>query len=166
MPIHRPCPSCGFKMKVTRENYRYDESGLPDVTLLGLEVRRCPECGETQAVIPHSEALHRMLARIVAEKPSRLLPDEVRFLRRYLGWSGADFARHMGVTVTQVSRWENGMVMAATADRLLRLFVAALAPVSDYPVGALADLKKEARAIKVRLHPTAKGWGREARAVR
>ncbi len=156
------CSACSETMRISRENYRYDESGLPGVTLVNVEVRRCPECGEHEVVIPHMEALHATLARVVAEKRSRLCPAEVRFLRKSLGWSGVDFARHMGVTETQVSRWENAMPMAATADRLLRLFVATLTPVSDYPIEALADLNKDTKPITLRLHATRKGWEQRA----
>ena len=36
------CTECGATMKVRKESYRYDESGLKHVTLVGVEVARCP----------------------------------------------------------------------------------------------------------------------------
>ena len=55
---------------------------------------------------------------------------EIRFLRKYLGWSTADFASRMGTARETVSRWESGAVpMGSQADRLLRLLVATAAPV-------------------------------------
>ena len=114
------CTECGTTMKTQRENYRYDESGLKKVTLVGIEVSRCPRCGNYEVSIPHMEDLHRLIARAVIEKTTRLTSEEVRFLRKSLGWSGVDFARNMGVTEETVSRWENGAVpIGPQADRLL-----------------------------------------------
>ena len=134
------CPDCGEPMISARENYSYAASGLPYVTLVGVEVRRCKACGEHEVVIPKIEHLHRTIALAVIGKRDRLTAAEVRYLRKYLGWSGADFARHMGVTPESVSRWENDREqMSAVADRLLRLMVATKAPVSDYSLDLLAD---------------------------
>jgi DNA-binding transcriptional regulator YiaG len=61
--------------------------------------------------------------------PNVVLVAEVRFLRKHLGWSGADFAAHMGVDPTTVSAWENERKPFGTSsDRLLRLIVARQAP--------------------------------------
>ena len=56
------------------------------------------------------------------------------FLREYLGWSGAQFAKHMGVTRHQVSRWEHGTALSTVADRLVRAFVLLKNPVDDYSI--------------------------------
>ena len=111
-------------MTTHRENVRYDASGLPDVTLVGVDVGRCAHCGEHEVAIPHIADLHRVMAHAVVRKPNHLTPAEIRFLRRTLGWSGRDFADHMGATAETVSRWENGRTPVGTqADRLLRLMV-------------------------------------------
>ena len=47
-----------------------------------------PNCGETEVVIPHIEALHRekeAIATALVVKRARLAPEEIRFLRKYLG---------------------------------------------------------------------------------
>jgi putative zinc finger/helix-turn-helix YgiT family protein len=150
-------------MKVARENYSYSACGLPYVTLRGIEVRRCPKCGEHEAVIPRIEDLHRTIARAVAEKPARLAAAEIRFLRKYLGWSSTDFAQHMGVTLESVSRWENDREpIGPIADRLLRLMVATMAPVKDYPVDTLAHLDDSREPIRLRMQPAKSGWEAEA----
>jgi YgiT-type zinc finger domain-containing protein len=87
------CESCGAQMKVGRENYRYAESGLDTITLVDIEVRRCPECGEYEVSVPRIEELHCLIAQQVALKRARLTPQEIRFLRKYLGFSGVDFRR-------------------------------------------------------------------------
>ena len=139
------CLQCGGEMKSKKENYHYAASGLPDVTLMGVEVRRCAECGESEVAIPNIEGLHKALALSVARQPGRLAPAEIKFLRKYLGLSSVDFAKHIGVTPETVSRWESGVVkMGSTAERLLRWFIATREPVSDYPLDmftALAEAK-------------------------
>lgn len=160
------CVQCGGTMVASRENVNYRASGLPNVTLLNLEVRRCPECGDRQTVIPDIEGLHRLLAKAIVGKPSRLTPDEIRFLRKSLGWSSADFARRMGVTPESVSRWENGRErMGATAERLLRLMVVHSSPVSDYSLDTLADLRDEAVPVRLRVAPAKSGWRRQQSAA-
>jgi putative transcriptional regulator len=158
------CSQCGHSMKTARENYLYRESGLPNVTLVGIEVSRCPHCGEHEAVIPKIEQLHRVIAAATARKVPRLTPEEVRFLRKYLGWSGGDFAEHMGVTPETVSRWENGSaIMSASAERLLRLAALSREPRSDYSLELLrgvAQKKAAVESLKVRVARGA--WSTEA----
>lgn len=90
------CVECGSeRMTTKRETIKYDAIGVP-VTLQGVEVRRCAGCGAYEIVIPQVEGLHRALADRIIRKASRLAPREVVFLRKYLGWSGADFARAWG----------------------------------------------------------------------
>ena len=134
------CIECGSQMRSTRENRRYDAGGLPQVILLGLEVRRCPKCGVEEIVIPQIEQLHRVIAEALIRKLTRLDGSEIRYLRKYLGWSGADFARHLGTARETVSRWEKGVQpIGPQADRLLRLSVATTVPVKDY---STADLTR------------------------
>ena len=112
------CLQCGHAMTTRRENVRYDASGLPGVTLVGVEVSRCAHCGEYELAIPHIADLHRVMAHAVVRKSSRLTPIEIRFLGRTQGWSSQDFADYMGTTAETVSRRENGRTpMGGQADR-------------------------------------------------
>jgi len=158
------CSQCGHAVKTARENYLYRECGLSNVSLVGIEVTRCPECGEHEAVIPKIEQLHRVLATAVARKVPRLTSEEVRFLRKYLGWSGRDFAEHMGVAAETVSRWENGSkTMSSAAERLLRLAALTREPASDYSLEILKDVaqtKQAAQRLQVRV--ARGGWSAEA----
>ena len=127
------CVQCGGPMVVTGDTHRYDESGLPDVVLKGVETRSCKNCGEREVAIPNIEGLHRALAQALICRASLLTGAEVRFLRKFLGYSGQDFARLMGVTAETVSRWENGKKpLGPVADRTLRLLVLLGHPVEDY----------------------------------
>ena len=153
---------CGGTMISTNENYSYAACGLPHITLANVEVRRCPECGEHEVVIPKIEQLHQAIAQAVIGKKARLAADEVRFLRKHLGWSGADFARHMGVTPETVSRWENGREsIGPVADRLLRLMVVTKAPKREYAIETLASLEDEFAPARVRLSADTDGWHEE-----
>ena len=143
------CTVCGTAMKTKRENYRYDAVGLPGITLKDVAVSRCPKCGEYEVAIPRIEDLHRTIAHAVIEKRERLTPAEIRFLRKYLGWSGADFAAHVGATPETVSRWETGGTpMGVTADRLLRLMVASRQPVADLFAPAAQGQGPDAHAAR------------------
>ena len=135
------CVECGAEMTTQRENYRYTESGLSHILLRDVEVSRCPQCGEMEVAILQIEQLHRAIAQALLRKPARLAPEEIRYLRTSLGWSGTDLAAHMGTTPETVSRWEHGATsIGKTADRLLRLLVATQMPES-------ADVLETLRAI-------------------
>ena len=157
------CPQCRHQMVSSIENHRYPESGLSNVVLVGVEVRRCPSCGEHMVAIPRIEELHRTLAMALIRDRGRLAPNEIRFLRKWLGWSGIDFAKHMGVTPETVSRWESvesAKSMGGTAERLLRLAVAHGQPVDEYPIELLAELSEDQapKSALLALKPQSTGW--------
>lgn len=158
------CPRCARPMKTSRENYLYKECGLTNVTLVDIEVSRCPNCGEHEAVIPKIEQLHRFIATTIARKVPRLMQEEIRFLRKYLGWSGGDFAEHMGVSPETVSRWENGTAtMGPSAERLLRLATLTREPASDYSLDILKDVAQKKQAVqRLQIRVRKGNWNAEA----
>jgi putative zinc finger/helix-turn-helix YgiT family protein len=146
------CTRCGTTMHATvQTNHRYTECGLDNVVLVGVEVRTCKQCGNESVVIPRITELHKKLAQMVAVKAEKLAPAEIKFLRKYLGWSGADFARYVGVTAETVSRWENGaQTMGPVSERLLRLCALKVDPVDDYTVlGKMATEEAQPREIQM-----------------
>ncbi|MCK5884863.1 MAG: helix-turn-helix domain-containing protein [Bacteriovoracaceae bacterium] len=131
------CIMCGTKLeKMKSEPYHYTDCGLSKVYLNGITIHQCPnqECGEEELVIPNIEKLHEVIATGVATQKNKLLPEEIRFLRKHLGFSGADFARKMGVSPETVTRWEKGKVnMKEAVERLLRVLILSNAgPFRDY----------------------------------
>ena len=154
------CTECGTAMKTRKENYRYDECGLKYVTLVNSEVSRCPKCGNYEISIPQIEGLHRLIARVLIEKVTRFTGDEVRFLRKSLGWSGSDFAKHMGVTDETVSRWENDAApIGPQADRLLRLMVAQGRLTTSYPTDRLTKINgKKATITRLEVESRDERW--------
>ena len=148
------CVNCGSEMVSATSTHRYAESGLPNVTLVGVKVRSCPQCGERELSIPKVADLHRKIARAIIRERSTLGPEEIRFLRKWLGYSSVDFALVMGVRPETVSRWENKesvYPMAQTADRLLRLLVSNQEPVEKYPIDLLkTPTRAKAQPLKLR----------------
>lgn len=139
------CAQCGgTEIEAVTIDHPYDESGLPGVTLHGISADRCLACGSTRVRIPNIEGLHRALALFLLRKTWRLSGPEVRFLRKYIGLSGADFAKRIGAEPETVSRWENGkQPIGAQAERLLRLLVVTMGQIQEYPVEDLDNLDSE-----------------------
>ena len=133
-------------------------SGLPHVTLAGINVNRCAKCGEVEVEIPRVEKLHKAIAGALVRKAARLSGAEVRFLRSQLGYSGADFAKVIGVSASTVSRWENEHEpIGPQADRLLRLMVATRDPQRNYELDQLANVR-DTLAPKVHAHVNDSAW--------
>jgi len=67
------CRTCREgEMKTTTENHLYVESGLPNVVLIGVNVRRCAKCGSFEVLLPRVAELHRVIANAVIHKSVRL----------------------------------------------------------------------------------------------
>lgn len=154
------CSNCDRLMKAGRENYLYDESGLRNVTLMGILIHRCAACGNYEVSIPRIEQLHRIIAKSLIEKRTRFTGPEVRFLRKSLGLSSGDFARRMGVTVETVSRWEqNAVPVGPQADRLVRLLVAQGKLAMRYPEEHLALIdSKKAKETRMEIRVVDDQW--------
>ncbi len=121
------CLNCGSQMKKTKEKlYHYIDSGLSKIYLQGIEISQCSNshCSDEEISIPNIEELHGLIAKHISSQKNKLLPEEIRFLRTHLGFSGTDFASNMGVSPETVSRWENGSVnMKEASEKLLRVLI-------------------------------------------
>lgn len=145
-----------------RENYHYRECGLENVTIVGITVRKCPACGALMPLIPNIEGLHDRLAQAIIQKNGALGAAEIVFLRKSLGWSGSDFARHLHCTRAQVSKWEHATVeMSKPYDLLLRELVAQGKKLADYRREELVWQRRDP-ARQVRLQLRKQGWGEAA----
>jgi putative zinc finger/helix-turn-helix YgiT family protein len=164
------CDECGRPVTTERDAVRrYNIGGLPHVELHGVEVTTCPACGKEGIAIPRIVQLHRVLAEAFVTQRRMLAPVEIRFLRKHIGLSGADFAQRMGVARETVSRWEKGATpMGAVADRLLRLLIVTREPTESYAVDdflrELDDEPAPKKLLSVPLWNTpGKGWTAEER---
>jgi putative zinc finger/helix-turn-helix YgiT family protein len=142
------CIQCGSAMTTRKENVPY--TALPGTVLVGVEVSRCANCGESEITIPAIDELNRSLAAAVIRKPSRLNGGEIRFLRSYLGYSGADFAKLIRSSPATVSRWEgDAQPIGHHSDMLLRAFVMLDKKVESYPIGQFVEIvDKSAKPTK------------------
>jgi transcriptional regulator with XRE-family HTH domain len=112
---------CGEQAKVIRGDYLFLESGLNNVTLRGIELLKCDACGNTTPVLSKINNLMQVLASALVHKPSQLTGREVRFLRKYIGLTGEQFGKKLGLTKEHVSRIENDKYqVGAQTDRLIR----------------------------------------------
>lgn len=158
------CYECNTQMEVIKGNYAYQASkGLTSITLQNINIGRCPQCGKESTAIPKMQQLHQAIALAIAKKKARLLPPEIRFLRKYLGWSGADFAKQFSVTPETISRWENGKTpMGPTADKLLRMCAIHLDPIDDYSTQELQELgSEEAKPVRFLMSVVDEKWQSE-----
>jgi transcriptional regulator with XRE-family HTH domain len=105
--------------------YLYELGG--DWNLSGIRVYRCPKCGVESPMIPRIMQLHALMAETIADKPTDLTGDEIRFLRKHAGFSAKRFANLIGIDASYLSRVENGKPghkgFGAAADKLARLLV-------------------------------------------
>ena len=118
------CLNCHKEMKLVVENHRYKECGLDNIVIVNMKKYVCSSCDEEYLRIPNMETLHRAIAEHIASDFNPLNNKEFRFLRAYLGFSGAFFAKLIGVTRESVSRWENGK---AAIPRHMELLIRVLA---------------------------------------
>jgi len=119
------CTHCHHVMHKERlPAYAYDLSGLSNVVVHNVEQFQCPSCSGKAVTFHAIEALHHALARALITKETRLTAQEVRFLREHLEMTNQAFARALGVTEHQSSRWMSGAPMNSSAEHLLRLLVA------------------------------------------
>lgn len=132
------CMECGAAMKTRREDHRL--RGLSFVVLKDIVVRECPQCKDVEYSIPRMDELLQRIADMLVRLDRPYTGAEIRFLRKFLGWSGVDFASYAGVEPETVSRWENGATaMGESAQRFLRMCVVHEASIEDYD---LHELKK------------------------
>jgi putative zinc finger/helix-turn-helix YgiT family protein len=101
--------------------HHYEESGLDNVYLLGIDICQC-SCGEEVVSIPAVTELHSKIALELIKKKSLLSAKEIRFLRKSIGLTAKKLSEIMGVDNATISRWENDKQPINEArDRLLRL---------------------------------------------
>lgn len=115
------CSNCEAPAPVVRGDYDYSLCGLP-VVLENIELIRCRNCGNVDPLIPKMTKIHRLIALAVIRKTDRLTGPEVRYLRKWLGMTAADFAELLKVDKTTVSKWENGALdLGVQTDCLIRM---------------------------------------------
>lgn len=143
------CSMCesAKSLKSTAVMHKYKECGLDNVILHGVKESRCEDCGEIYRSFGDVEKLHQLIAFHLVRKADLLTGKEVRFLRKYLGYSGSVFSKLVGYEVEHLSRIENGKAaVQETFDRLVRALVIEKMPDREYN---LQDLFLQNRFVKL-----------------
>jgi putative zinc finger/helix-turn-helix YgiT family protein len=137
--------------------------------LVNIEVRHCPNCGNELLAIPRLAQLHRTIAHALILKRAQLTPQEIKFLRKSLGWSGKDFAAKMHVDAATASRWERvdePQVMDEQNDLLLRTYVAIGKQIDEYTLDHVEDVATEKpKPLSMKIRNGDDGWRPEAAAA-
>ena len=115
------CRKGEIKTKI-QQTYRYKECGLDNVYLLNMEFRECDSCGTKVPRLKRMPELHSTIARAIAMQPCSLRGQDVRFLRKQLGYSAKEWATLLRTDASTLSRWENDQQeMGTQSDSLVRL---------------------------------------------
>jgi transcriptional regulator with XRE-family HTH domain len=117
------CEASAAEFTSTPETpYHYVGSGLQNVCLVGIKYWVCSVCGKQSAEIPSLGRLLTSIARILVEKKSPLIGEQVRFLRKRLGKQSKEFAALVGVTAERYSGIEGSenLRLSEGRDKLVR----------------------------------------------
>jgi len=135
------CSNCGAEARVvTARKYQFRETPLKRVYLCGIHLIKCDKCKNVDPIIPELDDLLSSLAHAVTNKRSRLKGDEIRFLRKYVGKTQAQFARILELDPTTISKYENDDdVPGAQTDRLIRLVAIGLGVTGNASKNWMAD---------------------------
>jgi DNA-binding transcriptional regulator YiaG len=126
------CDLCGAEMveriATAKDPYRYELSGLNDVALINIPVRKCtnPACDGESVVIPRAANLHSTITEYLLAKPLLLSGNEIRFLRKHVGIAAKELAAYLGEDPAHLSKVETGKykTLGAQADKLVRAIIA------------------------------------------
>jgi DNA-binding transcriptional regulator YiaG len=104
--------------------YHYVGSGLSNVQLVGVKYQQW-ENGDQSAEIPSLPELLKALSKAIVAKKGPLKGEEVRFLRKRMGFSSKGFAELIGYNAQHFSRIENDATeWKQQTDLLIRLVFA------------------------------------------
>jgi putative zinc finger/helix-turn-helix YgiT family protein len=105
-----------------QQTYHYQECGLDNVYLTNTDLRVCDACGTKVPRLQKMPELHATIARAVAMQPCPLRGQDVRFLRKQLGYSAKQWATLLRTDASTLSRCENNQQKFGTqSDSLIRL---------------------------------------------
>jgi len=120
------CTMCGGEhLTESKETRSLAIMGFPDVSISGLTVLTCDECGEGYREYPSDKAFLKHLARGLVGLKRSLSGKELAFLRKHLGIQSKEWAANVGAHHVTLSKWENEKAAySKAAERALRYQVA------------------------------------------
>jgi len=124
------CPVCGVEGIIWKvvPKYRYTESGLDNVWLMGGGVRqaKCPSCREKLTHVEAEWQLQQVIAIVLLRKQGLLVGPETRFLREAANLTQEELATHLDVkrqpTISDRERTD-GPAMKYTEDLGFRVVI-------------------------------------------
>ena len=124
------CPVCGVEGIIWKvvPKYRYTESGLDNVWLVGGGVRqaKCPSCREKLTHVEAEWQLQQVIAIVLLRKQGLLAGSETRFLREAANLTQEELATHLDVkrqpTISDRERTD-GPAMKYTEDLGFRVVI-------------------------------------------
>lgn len=118
------CSNCSAELVLGKVNqYHYQESGLDDIYLGGVDLYRCARCDAKLLGIKNINQLHLAIALHIVERDHILTGPEIRFLRKVSKMKAKDFAKELGYDPSTLSRYENEKdVIADQGSLLIRLW--------------------------------------------
>jgi hypothetical protein len=126
------CTNCDNKKPLKGKKIRkiYD----PLISFLTVEAYeyRCPKCGEIYYFYGDIVKLHKIIVNLLIQKEGFLSGNEIRFLRKHLGYSSEMFANILGMDLSTIYRIESKQEHSKTVDNFIRILVAASLPDRDY----------------------------------
>jgi len=156
------CAAGTIRRKATLESpYRFVQSGLENVYLVGITVEKCPHCGSEYPIIPRVEDLHKAIAAELARKKTLLSGDEIRFLRKIAGFPANTFASLLRIDPSTLSRAENErQTLGHSSDKLAR--AVAMAAINEASVKEIliraADKLARPRRSRLPIFRYRAGW--------
>jgi DNA-binding transcriptional regulator YiaG len=135
--------------RATAENpYRFLDSGLSNVCLVGVKYWICAHCNRQAAEIPALEQLMSVIAKTVVMKPALLNGEEIRFLRKRAGKKATDFAELINKTPEHFSKLENDQLpLQEDTDKLIRLTYGMLSGDEKLLLSIMAKVEEWLRSI-------------------
>ena len=154
---------CGETSIVVRGDYLFVESGLDNVVLRNVKLLKCGRCGNVTPMLSKIKELTQIIASALVLKPSELTGKEIRFLRKYIGLTGEQFGRKLGLTKEHVSRIENEKhPVGAQTERLIRYVSISADPDLQVEMGQLLELldtiKNEPQKERIEINPVTRSF--------
>jgi len=122
------CKCCETTGAVTKVLPAYEAAGLgaPFTVILenAVKVVECKKCGTVlKTSIPDIKGLFHAVVFSRALEPRKMVGEEIRFMRKAMGWKSKDLAKQLGVSPEHFSRYENGgKTMPESTEKLFRLY--------------------------------------------
>lgn len=146
---------CGTHPKIIRGDYVFSESGLDNVILRNVKLLKCDRCRSLTPILSKINQLMQIIACALVLKPSELTGKEIRFLRKYIGLTGEQFGKKLGLTKEHISRIENGKLQVGTqTERLIRyISISTNADLRERLFELLDAIKTEPRNERIAINP-------------